>query len=139
MLVRFTVALLLCVDIGCQPKGIQVAQVSGRVTLDGKPLNKASLTFVPMATKEKPNPGRTAQGMTDEAGRYKLAVDVSTNGAVVGPCRIYISTIDPGNPGGEVRDAGGPIRRQVDRVPSRYNLGTELTFDVPREGTDKAN
>jgi hypothetical protein len=26
-----------------------------------------------------------------------------------------------------------------DKVPSRYNLGTELEFNVPPEGTDQAN
>jgi hypothetical protein len=26
-----------------------------------------------------------------------------------------------------------------DKVPQRYNTGTELTFDVPPSGTDQAN
>ena len=41
----------------------------------GKPLPKASVTFAPMATKESPNPGPTAQGLTDADGRYQLSVD----------------------------------------------------------------
>ena len=37
------------------------------------------------------------------------------------------------------RDAGG-IRHLVrDRVPEKYNMRTELVFDVPPEGTDKAD
>jgi hypothetical protein len=130
--------LAVSVMVGCGPKAIKVAQVSGRVTLDGKPLGKASVTFVPMATKENPNPGPTAQGMTDEEGRYKLSVDVARPGAVVGKCRIYITTI-LSDPAIDERDAGGPIRKVRDKVPQKYNQGTELEFDVPREGTDKAN
>jgi len=132
-------ALLFVLPTGCGPKGPKISQVSGRVTLDGKPLNKASITFAPMATKVNPNPGMTAQAITDDEGRYKLSIDASTPGAVVGTCRIYITTVDPSNPGGEDRDAGGPVRRRVDRVPAKYNMATELTFDVPPEGTDKAN
>jgi len=134
--------LLLCwlvVLTGCGPKPPRMAQVSGRVTLDGKPLPKASVTFVPMASKENQNPGKTAQGITDEEGRYQLSVDVATPGAVVGKCRIYIST-RLSDPAIDDRDAGGPIRSLPrDKVPPRYNMGTELSFDVPPAGTDKAN
>jgi hypothetical protein len=122
----------------CADSGPKVAQVSGRVTLDGKPLPKASVTFVPMATKERPNPGRTAAGMTDENGRYQLSVDVTTPGAVVGQCRIYITTLQS-DPAADDRDAGGPRPKFRDRVPAKYNQGTELTFEVPPAGTDQAN
>jgi hypothetical protein len=136
---RLLLVIAVVFVLGCGPKPPRVAQVSGRVTLDGKPLPKASVTFVPMATKENPNPGPTAQGMTDEDGRYQLSVDVSTPGAVVGKCRIYIST-RLSDPAIDDRDAGGPIRSLPrDKVPSRYNQGTELEFDVPPVGTDKAN
>lgn len=123
---------------GCGTGAPRVAQVSGRVTLDGKPLPKASVTFVPMATRQNENPGPTAQGMTDDQGRYQLSVDVSTPGAVVGACRIYITTI-LSDPATDDRDAGGPIRKVRDKVPTRYNMATELTFDVPAGGTDRAN
>jgi hypothetical protein len=125
---------LLC---GCSDKPFKTASVSGRVTLDGKPLPKASVTFVPMATKENQNPGPTAQGMTDAEGRFKLAVDPSTPGSVVGTCRVYISTLlsDPTDD----RDAGGPAKKIKDRVPEKYNKRTELTFTVPPGGTDQAN
>jgi len=131
--------LALVGTFGCGPSALKVAKVSGRVTLDGKPLPKASITFVPMASKENLNPGKTAQGITDSEGHYQLSVDASTPGAVVGKCRIYIST-RLSDPSIDERDAGGPIRSLPrDKVPPRYNMGTELTFDVPPSGTDKAN
>lgn len=132
-------ALLLVPAVGCGPKASRVAKVAGRVTLDGKPLAKASVTFVPMASKANPNPGKTAQGLTDDEGRYQLSVDASTPGAVVGKCRIYIST-RLSDPAIDERDAGGPIRSLPrDKVPAKYNQATELEFDVPPTGTDQAN
>jgi hypothetical protein len=135
---RLLLASVLAMVVGCGPAPIKVAKVSGRVRLDGKPLPKASVTFVPMATKENQAPGPTAQGITDAEGRYQLSVDTTTPGAVVGKCRIFITTI-LSDPAIDDRDAGGPIRKVRDKVPARYNQGTELQFDVPREGTDQAN
>ena len=138
-MIRMWLALgfAICLLSGCQSQPYGVAPVSGTVTLDGKPLPKASVTFVPMATKENQNPGPTAQGMTDAQGRFQLSVDPETPGAVVGTSRIYITTLlsDPADD----RDAGGPVARLRDRVPSRYNQNTELTFDVPPGGADQAN
>src|SRR5438132_489752 len=90
---RVFVALVVIVAFGCSSQPYQVARVSGRVTLDGKPLPKASVTFVPMASKENQAPGPTAAGLTDADGRYKVDVDQRTAGAVVGKCRIYITTV----------------------------------------------
>jgi hypothetical protein len=129
--------LLLAALCGCS-KPYSVAQVSGRVTLDGKPLPKASITFVPMATKENMAPGPTATAITDADGRYMLTVDKDTPGAVVGRCRIFVTTrfTDPLPPD---QDGGPPVRLPRDKVPDRYNVRTDLTFDVPPGGTDQAD
>jgi hypothetical protein len=128
---------MLCALCGCN-KPYSVAQVSGRVTLDGKPLPKASITFVPMATKENIAPGPTATAITDADGRYVLTVDKDTPGAVVGRCRIFVTTrfTDPPPPD---QDGGLPVRMPRDKVPDRYNVRTDLTFDVPAGGTDRAD
>jgi hypothetical protein len=122
---------------GCG-KPYRVAPVSGKVTLDGKPLPKASVTFVPMASKDNINPGPTAAGLTDDDGRYTLIVDKDTPGAVVGTCRIYITTL-LSDPVLDEREGGPPVQRPRDRVPEKYNQKTELTYDVPKGGTDQAN
>jgi hypothetical protein len=129
------VVLALLPAFGCG-KPYKVAPVSGRVTLDDKPLAKASVSFVPMATKENLNPGPTSQGLTDADGRFTLSVDPATPGSVVGKCRVYVTTLlsDPADD----RDAGG-AKRVKDRVPEKYNKKTELVFDVPAGGTDEAN
>ena len=135
---RVFLGVVLVFVVGCGPPPIRVARVAGRVTLDGKPLPKASITFVPMASKQNLNPGPTAQGITDSDGRYQISVDVATPGAVVGKCRIYVTTI-LSDPAIDARDAGGPVRKVRDKVPLKYNLGTELEFTVPPGGTDQAN
>lgn len=134
----FSIVALLVLT-GCGGETIKVAKnVSGVVTLNGKPLPKASVTFVPAASKDNQNAGPTAQGITDETGRFKLDVDPETSGAVVGRCRVYITTLI-GQPGADDRDAGGPTAVQKDKLPAKYNMNTELSFDVPAEGTDSAN
>jgi hypothetical protein len=118
----------------------KVAQVSGRVTLDGKPLTKASVTFVPLGTKDNQAPGPTAWGPTDSNGRYTLAIDPQRPGTVVGKCRVYISGVLPEQSRIiEDRDTGGVKKLVKDPVPEKYNKSTELVYDVPAEGTDKAD
>jgi len=138
-MLRVLLIVSVAMVVGCGPKPTRIAKVSGRVTLDGKPLPKASVTFAPMATKESPNPGPTAQGLTDAEGRYQVSIDAATPGAVVGKCRIYIST-RLSDPAIDDRDAGGPIKKlPPDKVPPQYNISTGLTFDVPPGGTDAAD
>jgi hypothetical protein len=115
-----------------------VASVSGRVTLDGKPLPKASITFAPMFSKDNINPGPTAAGMTDAEGRYTLYIDQNNPGAVVGKCRIYITTLLT-DPAFDDRDSGPAVKRPKDKVPEKYNQKTEIVYDVPTGGTDDAN
>jgi hypothetical protein len=138
MRLRLFAALAPLALVGCGGKPYHVASVSGKLTLDGQPLPKASITFVPEATKENIAPGPTAAGMTDAEGRYDLLIDKDTPGAVVGRCRIYISTL-LSDPTLDDRDGGLPMRRPKDKVPEKYNQKTVLTFDVPPGGTSQAD
>src|SRR5947209_13984065 len=92
MRLRFVIPLVLVLLVGCG-KPYKVASVSGRITLDGQPLAKASITFVPQASKEDLAPGPTAAAFTDADGRYVLGISKDTPGSVVHKCRVYITTI----------------------------------------------
>jgi|SRR6516164_5488110 hypothetical protein len=138
MRLRLIFGFVVVALLGCNTKPYTVGPVSGRVTLDGNPLPKASVTFVPMATKENLAPGPTATAITNADGRYSLTIDRNTPGGVVGKCRIYITTLLT-DPAIDERDGGPPIKRPKDKVPDRYNQKTELVFEVPPGGTDQAN
>jgi hypothetical protein len=121
----------------------KLAPVSGKVTMDGKPLPKVVVTFAPMGTKENMDVGPTASAVTDAGGQYALKLDAGKPGAVVGKCRVYINTTleerSKGG-GGDEPDAPGPFRRMArEKIPAKYSRQTELVFDVPAGGTDQAN
>jgi hypothetical protein len=124
---------------GCG-KPYKVAHVSGRVTLDGQPLAKASITFVPQSTRENIAPGPTAAAFTDADGRFTLGISKDTPGSVVHKCRVYITTLVGDSPPPD-QDGGPPTakKRPKDKVPAKYNTETTLTFEVPPGGTDQAN
>ena len=131
--------ILLLVGLGCSSQRYKVAPLSGKVMLDGKPLPKAWVHFAPIGSKDNPNPGPTSHGKTDGEGRYELQIDPEHPGSVVGKARVYIRSATPAeSEGGAQRDAGGP-RPPKDKVPRKYNEETTLTYDVPPEGTDRAN
>ena len=119
---------VLAAVAGC---GSSTASVSGVVTLDGKPLEGASVSFAP-ASGDGGGVGGSS-GKTDAQGRYTLRTVVGDkSGAAVGKHKVTISLYkeDPKNPDG----AGGK-----ELVPAKYNVKSDLTFDIPSGGTDKAD
>ncbi len=110
------------------------APVSGRVTLNEKPLADAWVNFQPIGTKDR-DPGPGSVGKTDKDGRYSLRVDASRSGAVVAQHRVMIST--RGDKAEGDADAGGT--RYPDKVPLRFNFETILRCDVPPAGRTDAN
>jgi hypothetical protein len=73
---------------GCGGK-YKMAPVSGTITLDGKPLADATVSFTPQATgSEAP----ASTGKTDQSGKYTLSlVSDETNGAIIGNHRVVIA------------------------------------------------
>ena len=59
--------VLVLVIAGCGPAGPDVQYVEGVVTLDGKPLDSATVTFVPVDKA-----GMSAAGKTDAEGHFRL-------------------------------------------------------------------
>lgn len=81
--------------------------VEGVVTLDGRPLAAASVRFTPHG------PGRTAQGITDSDGRYKLLYLRDLPGANVDRHVVRITTAS--------EETGG-----VESLPPRYHRRSQL-------------
>lgn len=130
--------------IGCGSKGYQLASVSGKVTLDGDPLVGAHVTFVPLGSPGKIDPGPGSHGMTDSEGRFTLRTSAGASGAVVGMHRVAIEAAQEGesgeqSDGAESEEALKRRMATLTKVPPKYNRDTDLTFDVSAGGSKAAD
>jgi hypothetical protein len=116
---------------GCDSKPYGLAPVSGVVTLDGRPIEGARVSFQPLGG-EKTNPGPGSYAFCDAAGHYELKTIRDEMGAVPGPHVIRISSAQPKADSASDSDSGPAFQ---DPIPARYNSQTQLTFTVPEEGT----
>jgi hypothetical protein len=120
--------------VGC---GENVAPVSGKVTLDNKPLPNATVIFFPDAGVKIPGPG--SKGKTDANGEYSLQLMTKdVRGAIIGKHKVQITAYEGDD--GTVPSSGPDMKvfRKI-LVPDRYNGNSELTFDVPPGGSTSAN
>jgi hypothetical protein len=126
---RFSPTLFfLLLLVGCgEAAPYRLVNVEGLITLDGKPLPQAIVTFQPIAPAGSESAGPGSAGRTDAEGRYVLeTVRTDEPGAVVGPHRIIIMPIKFGN-------------NPAPDLPARYNSETTLTLEVGAEGTQSAD
>jgi len=80
-----TAAALLLAGCG-GPGAVKTVPVTGTVTLDGNPVEGATVSFAPQATE-----GRTAVGVTDSQGKFKLNTAGAGAGAMPGKYNVAIS------------------------------------------------
>jgi hypothetical protein len=126
---RPAIAAVLVFFSGCGSKGPEIASVSGRVTMDDKPLAHATIVF-------SPENGRPAGARTDENGNYVLNFTEGRRGAIPGPNTVQITTVrDP------EQDENGKVVRPGSKeiVPMEYNAASKLTFTVEPKKKNVAN
>jgi hypothetical protein len=107
---------------GCGKSGyteLGLVDVSGSVTLDGKPLPNAKIAF---EGEDK----RSAMGTTNASGQYTLMYDSQTRGTTPGAKIVRITTVEAGEGGGAAEGATAA----KETVPARYNSQSELKADV---------
>lgn len=130
---RLVLGGLLLSVVGCG--GSNIAPVSGRITLDNKPLANATVLFQPLSNEKYPGP--SSAGKTNEQGEYTLQLATSdVRGARVGKHKVVITAYE-GN--GAIPSSSGRGIVPKGLVPRCYNVESELTFDVPPEGSTSAN
>ena len=119
---------LLIPVIGCDPKGrgLKVEFVEGVVTLDGEPVEGATITFIPVNEGEG---AESAIGRSKEGGKYKLS---SMNGdpekgAIAGEYRIIVTKTDVHTPSTE-----GMTYEQASNVTA---IHTEVLHAIYRDRT----
>jgi hypothetical protein len=76
--------------LGCGRAGPKTARASGTVTMDGKPLPKIGVTFLP--TKKGP----IATGNTNENGEFTLTTVRKGDGAPIGNHKVTIGASEEG-------------------------------------------
>jgi hypothetical protein len=115
--------LLLCLVLGCGDR--TRAPISGTVTLDGQPLEKGSILFVPMDGATG-----TATGGEIENGHYQLSGKAC---AAVGWNRVEIRS--PKNTGKQIQYAPGttPSMEVIQLVAPRFNAKSSLKTEIKPE------
>lgn len=127
---------------GCGGRSdLSLAPVSGKVTMDDKPLAGALVRFEP--TGGSPKQGWSdASGITDAEGKYNLLTGDLSIGAVVGPNRVSI-TMAPQAEGVDASTEGQVPAKKKTRpdtpIPAIYNTDSTLTMTVPPGGKSDAN
>lgn len=89
--------------VGCSSDGLQPLQ--GTVTLDGKPLEGAAISFSPIEG------GRPATGKTDADGKFTLASYKAGDGLPAGSYKVTVVKLD--------------AKRQAQAAPSTDENSTE--------------
>ncbi|QDT66384.1 hypothetical protein [Calycomorphotria hydatis] len=140
MLIRrnnFLLILLTVLLAGCfSGDGYEYVPVTGRLTIDGKPLADIQVYFSPKLIDETGIAGPPSAGTTDNDGNYSLRVlrKGGSTGAI--PGTHFVKFLDQN----EVSESTGEeedFKPIASRIPRKYNDG--LDFIVPKEGTDAAN
>ncbi len=102
------------------------ATVHGKVTLDGSPLDDATISFVPAAAGQ-----RQSAWTTIKDGQYTI---IEKDGMGTGPFRVEIRAL---RATGEKPNPNEPtLVPSKEIVPSKYNSNSELTVEIkPGENT----
>jgi hypothetical protein len=109
--------------------GIPRHTVSGKVTLDGKPLEDGQITFTPELA------GNPAAGATIKAGAYRLG---RSEGPAAGPHRVNIWARRPtGKKTPSDVEPGTFVEETREIIPNRYNVNSELKADIKDSGGNR--
>lgn len=122
------IALFAVAIVGCGGTKVEIAEVSGTVTMNGQPLEEVKVTFAP-DPEQMTEVGKASHAITDENGKYRLKYsgDQAEFGAQVGVHRITALDIMAENS----RD--NPISVRIHR---KYKVAskTDLTYEVKSGG-----
>jgi len=126
---------------GCGKRSFKVDPVSGKVTLDGKPVPNLTVIFQPVAADSSAEPRPASFGSTSDQGDYVLTLPDPTGpkkGAVVGKHRVAFTRSPPS--AGPSSDLGVrmPPNPVLDPVLARYQR-TPWELEVPPGGTKDMN
>jgi hypothetical protein len=109
-------ALMLAAAAGCGGKYTPVP-VSGVVTLDGQPIEGATVYFYAVGDEKD---GRPAFGTTDKAGAFKLSTLGHEDGALRRHYKVVITKYVPTNPNLKIPDFPDTLEGKNERSDFMY-------------------
>lgn len=124
--VMFVSAMIVGCAGGDMP---DLGTVTGKVTLDGKPVPKANIQFYPAEG------GRASYAVSEDDGSYTLIYKGDVEGAKVGQHIVSVSTAGDsvGEPGDEDYKPG-----KEETIPEKYRGESELKKEV-KAGANEIN
>ena len=132
----FTVLFLIAMCLAGCGKGPKKVSVSGKVTLDGEPIQNCSILF------QAVNPGGDAvwrpdaTGVTDAEGRYALS-SIGANGGPGAAAGDYVVKFGWLNPNPPADESEAPARPPY-QLPEDAQING-IKFTVPAKGADDAD
>jgi hypothetical protein len=144
-LVLFGLVVAFLGFAGCDSGGPALGTVTGKVTLDGKPLPNTAVTFIPAGG------GGTASGITDANGNYELNY-LDRKGALIGKHKVALTTVqqpsetpatEMSSDSPEYANQGNVAASEYNKVftepiPAKYNKQTTLEEEV-KSGSNEIN
>lgn len=140
----FFLLVATIISAGCSGDQ-KVGAVSGMITIDGTPVDLATVCFIPEF-------GRSSVGKTDEKGRYTLNYVSGRKGALVGKHKVTVSTkyvaetnysMETYNEEGAIKLSAAEQRRKRGRketVPKKYRDRDETELmAVVEPGSNEIN
>ena len=129
------IGLMVLTVLGCGPStpGLDTVKVTGLVTLDGSPVEGATVVFAPTGGS-----GTAASGVTDASGNYQLTTRDPDDGVLPGSYLVMISKTEVTDPtagavkpgmtdeeatkaAADARDAAGSAEATAkDLLPAKY-------------------
>ena len=141
----------VCVLLAMTGCGTSLTKVTGKVTLDGQPVEEASVTFT-----QKSNPSIMAAGKTNAKGEYSVVTFKGGDKAIQGanPGEYVVSIVKKEEDGPPKKDtstmtieekvnyemslSGGRMvnKKYIYHVPQKYEIAENsgLTVNVPAKG-----
>lgn len=121
----------LVLAVGCQKSNSNLpatVKAEGVVTLDGKPVEGASVTFI----ADQGN--YHAKAITDASGKFRLRAFDEKEGAVPGSYKVQVNKTVVSNSGGGDSEASVNVQYGL---PAKYSTMAEsgLTSTIPEAGT----
>jgi len=113
----FAVAGLLIIQ-GCGGNPLGTVRVSGTVTLDGNPVEGASVSFSPVGGE-----GRESFGVTDVQGRFVLTTPGTDTGSGAIPGEYHVTLSKWTNPAAEVNTDGMDVMSAQAEILRRFPRG----------------